>query len=461
MHATEVHEPARAVGNASEDLGSSSSQTGDAEFSSNEKPPAMRASERRGNDHRRDLFIAMAGAALGIVLAGVLVLNLNRSRATFNAAEAPEATHPAVLSASPGPNLVQIDDAQMTSIKLEPASLRTFRAEKIATGKIGFNEDLMTPVFSPYAGRIVSLLAKPGEAVKRGSALFEIDTPDLVQAEQDLIAARITVTKSRTVLDLATRSEDRQHRLYLNKAVAFKDWDLAEADLKNADRDVHSAENALAAARSRVRLFGKTDEEIENIESNRQIDRISRVSSPLAGTIIARKVGPGQYVKPDSPDPLFTIADLSTVWLLADVYESDVPLIRVRQPVEVSVSAYPNESFTARITYIGASADPATHRVSVRSVVENHRHKLKPEMFASFHVVTNSEIQSLAVPVSAIVHDGGKTSVWVKQSGNQFVRREVGVGLEQSGFVQVLSGMEAGDRVVSEGAIFISNSASL
>ena len=357
-------------------------------------------------------------------------------------------------------NLVRIDDEQMPSITIEPVSSLPFLAEKVATGKIGFNEDVMTPVFSPYTGRIVRLLVKPGDNVDTATPLFEIDTPDLVQAGQDLIAASISVPKAKTTLDLATRAEDRQHRLYLNKAVALKDWEQAEADLRNAERDLHSAESALSAARSRLRAFGKSDEEIAKIENDRQIDRITRVLSPIAGTTVARKVGPGQYVKPDSADPLFTIADLSTVWLLADVHEVDVPLIKIGQRVEVHVAAYPNESFTARIAYISPSVDPATHRVGLRSVVENRGQRLKPEMFASFRVVTNSETQSLAVRTSAIVREGDKTSVWVAQGRNRFARRDVTTGVQQGGYVQIVSGLQLGEQVVSEGGLLIGNAAS-
>src|SRR6266404_630679 len=358
------------------------------------------------------------------------------------------------------PNLVRIDEKQTPSITIESVSSRSFLAEKVATGKIGFNEDVMTPVFSPYTGRIVRLLARPGDAVNRGTPLFEIEPPDLVQVGQDLIAASINVPRARTVIELATRAEDRQHRLYLNKAVALKDWEQAEADLRNAERDLRAAENALAGARSRLRVFGKTEEEIAKIENDRQINQIARVLSPIAGTTVTRIVGPGQYVKPDSTDPLFTIADLSTVWLLADVYEADMPLIKVGQRIEVQVGAYPNEAFTARIAYVSPSVDPATHRVGLRSVVENSHHRLKPEMFASFRVVTNREIQSLAVPTSAIVREGDKTSVWVAQDRNHFTRRDVKTGIQQGGYVQILSGLQFGEKVVSGGGLLIGNAAS-
>jgi cobalt-zinc-cadmium efflux system membrane fusion protein len=419
-------------------------------------PATARSSQKTNKVSKR---IIACGIVLSAILLAMLIWLVDaRVKSTTRQAEETSVTQEA--SENDRPNLIRIADQQLQSVKLELVAMQPFRAEKTATGKISFNEEVMTPVFSPYAGRIVRLSAKPGDAVKRGATLFEIDTPDLVQAEQDLISAGIAASRANSGLALASKAEDRQHRLYINKAVALKDWEQAEADSKNAERDVHSAQSALAAARSRLHAFGKTDQEIAKVENDREIDRVARVASPFAGTIVARKVGPGQFVKPDSPDPLFSIADLSTVWLLADVYESDVPLIKNGQPVQVHVSAYPEESFDAHVEYIGATVDPATHRVAVRSVVENRGHKLKPEMFASFRLLTASEVQALAVPVSAIVHDGGKTSVWVKQSGNQFGRREVAVGLEQAGYVQILSGLQAGDEIVSEGSIFISNIAS-
>jgi cobalt-zinc-cadmium efflux system membrane fusion protein len=398
------------------------------------------------------LLVIVAVAVIVIALGAVKAFLLYRTAQTSHAVEARNATEPNKLK----PAVLKIDQLQMKNIKLETVGTQTFRVEKIATGKIAFNEDVVTPIFSPYTGRIVRLLAKPGDVVKRGSPLFEIDTPDLVQAETDMLTALTAVAKARTTLELARRTEDRQHRLYLNKAVSLKDWEQAEADVKHAESDLRSAEAALASARDRLRVFGKSDAEIAAIERDRKIDRITKVLSPISGTITSRKVGPGQYVKPDSPDPLFTIANLSTMWMLANVYESDVALIKVGQPVEVRLMAYPNEVFKARISYISPAVDPSTRRVAVRCVVENRGRKLKPDMFASFRIITNSEVHALAVPVSAIVHEGEKTSVWVKQA-DHFVRREVAIGLEQNGYVQVLSGLQAGEEIVSEGGLFLSS----
>jgi len=409
------------------------------------------------NQRSRQLFSRRAVILVSILAAVGIIIALASTR-ILSKASTPDPTATEADTAR-DPGSVTIDPSQIQSIKLETAGSQTFRAEKIATGKIAFNEEVMTPVFSPYSGRVIRLLAKPGDVIKRGSPLIEIDTPDLVQNETDLITASIGLAKSNSMLELARRTENRQHHLYLNKAVSLKDWEQAESDLKNAERDVRSAESALEAARARLRVFGKTEPEIGRIETEREVDRLMRVPSPIAGTITARKVGPGQYVKPDSPDPLFTIADLSTIWLLADVYESDAPLLKVGQPVEVKVGAFAEESFTARISYISPSVDPTTHRIAVRAVINNRGQRLKPEMFASFRITTNAAIESLAVPVSAVIRDSGKASVWIAQDRNQFVKREVTVGLIQNGYAQITGGIKRGEEIVVDGSLFLNNAA--
>lgn len=364
---------------------------------------------------------------------------------------------PSAMSPPSEGNLVTVDDHQMQRLKLEVVSTRAFRVEKSTIGRIAFNEDHSTPIFSPYAGRIVQLLAKPGDEIKPGSRLCEIQSPDLVQAESALISARSAAIKSKNQLELARRVASRAQDLYQMKAIPQKDFEQAQSDLRNAESDLRAAEGALAAARDGLRVFEKTDAEITRIEEERRIDRLMPVFSPIAGTVVARKVGPGQYVRPDSPDPLFTVADLSTMWLLANVYEADISLIHVGQVVEVRVTAYPNELFRARITYIAASVDPTTHRVAVRAELANPGRKLKPEMFASFRILTSADVQSPAVPVGAIVRDGEMATVWIATAPKQFAPRVVKLGLQQNGMIQILSGVQAGEQVVTEGGVFLSS----
>src|SRR5712691_4050360 len=412
------------------------------------------------------LVVQPAGAlhvwrALGWVILGALlavgIMTALPMRQTMVASIRGE-TQSVLEIQSPGPaavnadiSTVRINTPQMQHIALATVTMQGFREEKIATGKIAFNEEFMTPVFSPYAGRVTRVIAKPGDVVKLTSPLLELYTPDFIQAQSDLIGnATAALAKAKNALSLTRRNEERQRQLYLEKAAALKEWQQAQADVTNAESDVRAAEAALLAARDKLRAFGKSEAEIARIEQG-HTDRVVTVTSPLAGTITARKVGPGQFIRQDNTDPLFVIADLAQMWMLANVYESDVPWIKVGQPVEVRVMAYPEEVFRATITYIGAAVDPTTHRVDVRAVVDNPAQKLKPEMFATFRIITQADRQYLAVPLSAVVRDGDKASVWVAQPEHQFVRREVKLGLEQNGYVQILSGVQAGEQVVTEG----------
>jgi cobalt-zinc-cadmium efflux system membrane fusion protein len=370
-------------------------------------------------------------------------------------------TPPAGSKTAPVPT-VSLNTAQHTQVRLTPVMARNFRAEKCATGKIAYNDDLLSPVFAPYAGRVLRVLAKPGDVVKPGTPLLEMYTPELIQAQTDLIGnATATLVKANTALGLARRNEARQHQLYTDKAAALKDWQQAQADLQNAEQDVQAAEATLLAARDKLRTFGKTERAIAQIEQRRAIERVAMVSAPLAGTITARKVGPGQFIRQDNTDPLFTIADLGQMWMIANVYESDIPFISPGQAVEVQVMAYPSRRFHGVIAYIGTAVDPSTHRVEVRTVVDNRERQLKPEMFATFRILTTDDRPYTAVPLYAVIRDGDKASLWVAQPEQQFVRHEVSLGLEQDGFVQVLSGVQAGEQVVAEGALLLENLAGL
>ena len=298
--------------------------------------------------HRCRLVVGPLALAVGI-LGAILVRHEWGARVpaeTPHVAEAPSPNAPTPTTEGPG---MSLEASQLAQLTVAPVGLRTFREETRATGKIAFNEDAMTPIFSPVPGRVTRLLAKPGDVITPGTSLVELYAPDLVQAEASLIGAVTGLAKARTALTLAQRIEARQHELYQEQAAARKDWEQAQADRQNAASDVQAAEAALAGARDVLRLFGKSEAEVARIEHTRTIDRLMTVVSPIAGTITARKLGPGQYLRPDNPDPLFLVADLSTMWLVAQVYEADVPRLQVGQPVDVHVMAYPTEGFHATI----------------------------------------------------------------------------------------------------------------
>ena len=278
-----------------------------------------------------------------------------------------------------------------------------------------------------------------------------------MQPQNDFIAAVTAMNKARSQLELAKIAEKRFKDLYEGKAAPLKEWQQAQAQLVGAQNDLRSAEITIEAVRARLRIVGFTDDEIAALREKGTVRRATPILAPIDGTITARKVGPGQYVRNDTGEALYVIADLSTMWLKAQVPEIDIPLVRVGQELEVKVSALPALLFKARIVVISAGADAATRRVVVRSEVPNPEGALKSEMFASFKIATGADEPTPAVPVEAVIREGDLATVWVEDEPMLFKRRKVKLGMEQEGRVQIREGLKEGERVVTRGAIFVDN----
>ncbi|WP_316195997.1 MULTISPECIES: efflux RND transporter periplasmic adaptor subunit [unclassified Bradyrhizobium] len=379
-----------------------------------------------------------AAAVLALALTGWFVLH----------SEGRSADAPAVMTAQPDVNVVdqsvEITEHQAGSFKVLPAETRSFRITKNAVGSIDFNQNMLVQVFTPNPGKIVDTFFNIGDEVKKGETLFTIDSPDLLQSESTLLA-------SAGVLALQTRKLARVKQLLQTGGGAQKDVDQATSDQQTAEGNYKAARNA-------VRIFGKTDTEIDRILADRKVDSILIVPSPINGRIVARTAAPGFYAQPGTAPAPYTLADLSTMWMIANVIEIDAPAYRLGQPVEVTVPAYPTEIFRGHVTTLGLNIDPTTHRQLVRSVIEDPEHKLRAGMLASFTIETEQPRQSVAVPSEAVVREGdGTMTVWVSADHRRFVRRIVKTGLEQDGWRQIVEGLAAGEEVASTGAIFLSN----
>ena len=339
---------------------------------------------------------------------------------------------------------VELSDSQLASVKVEPAGERVFAIEKSAVGSIDFNQEMAVQVFTPYQGRIVGLFATVGDEVKKGQTLFTIDSPDLLQAESTLIAAA-------GVLEFTTRNLARLKQLYTTKAISQK-------DLEQTVSDQQTAEGNVRAGRDAVRLFGKTEAEINSIIAKRMADPILVVPSPISGRITARNAAPGLYVQPGNAPAPFSVADTSTMWMLANVAEFDSPDFKVGQEVKVRIMAFPGRVFDGKISTISSTVDPNTHRVWVRSEVADPQHELRAGMFATFVINTGDPIRAAAVPLDGVVREGdGTMTVWVTADRRRFTRRTVRIGLQQDGYRQILEGLQPGELVATEGALFLSN----
>jgi cobalt-zinc-cadmium efflux system membrane fusion protein len=356
-----------------------------------------------------------------------------------------------------GPDFQRVVADQMHQLQIVKVDNYAFRAQSSAIGQIGYNEDASTSVMTPFSGRVTRLIAKPGDQVKRGDPLLEIDSPEQLTPQNDFIAAQAAKRKASSQHNLAQIVEKRVRDLHEGKAAPSKDLQAAEAQLASAENDLRSADTALEAARARLRIVGRTDAEIAQLEQNGLLSRVTTITAPIGGTVVSRKVGPGQHVKADSGEALYTIADLSTMWLKAQIFEQDIPQVRIGQEIEARVSAVPNRIFKARIDAINAAPDLATRRVIVRAEIENADGLLKAEMFAMFKISVDDVSTTPAVPTDAVIREGNIATVWVETEPMLFKRRVVEIGVQQDGLTQIRKGLASGESVVARGAIFVDN----
>jgi cobalt-zinc-cadmium efflux system membrane fusion protein len=339
---------------------------------------------------------------------------------------------------------VELSEKQAGSLKIGTVESRNFERFKTAVGTIDFNENVLVQISTQYPGKIIKAFFNVGDDIKQGEILFTIDSPDLLLAESTLLA-------SAGVLELQKRTLARVTQL-------IKAGGSAQKDVDQATSDQQTAEGNYKAARNAARVFGKTDAEIDRILDERKVDSTLVVPSPISGRIIARNAAPGFLTQPGSTPAPYTVADVSTMWMIANVIETDAPAYKVKQEVEVKVPAYPDRVFKGHVTTVGATIDPTTHRQLVRSEIDDPEHLLRSGMFASFKIHVGEPIRSLAVPANGIVREGdGTMTVWVTADRRRFTKRTVKVGLQQNGWDQILEGLEPGDVVVTDGAVFLSN----
>jgi membrane fusion protein, heavy metal efflux system len=340
---------------------------------------------------------------------------------------------------------VKLSDSQLSSIGTAPVAEREFKVQTQAVGNIDFNEDLSTQVFSPYQGRIIRAYVDLGDAVKKDQVLFTIESPDFIAAESTLISAAATLDQTNSALN-------RAKKLYEVKGIDQNDYETAIANQQ-------TAEGALKAARDAVAIFGRTQEQIDHIVATRQVDPALIVKSPIAGRITARNASPGLLVQPGNPPAPYSVADVSSMWMLANVPETDSADIRVGQRVSATVLALPGRTFEGKIAALGAVVDPNSRRITVRAEIKDPKHELRSDMFATFFIRTSEPLHSLGVPLSGVVREGdGTMSVWVVGSDpHVFTRHVVKIGLQQDGYDQILDGLTPGTTVAVSGAIFLSN----
>jgi cobalt-zinc-cadmium efflux system membrane fusion protein len=315
------------------------------------------------------------------------------------------------------------------------------------SGKVQFNEDRLVRVQSPVTGRVVEVVARTGDVVEPGHRLVVLDSPDLAQAKSDYAKAIADGDRSDKALRLT-------RELYEAKAVAQKEVREAENDYRKA-----TAERERAA--SRLRTLGITDEHLREVGERADTTTRVAVTAPRSGVIVERNVNPGQvvaYGQSDTPLNLFVIADLSAMWVLADVYEPDIPKVRLGQSITVTPPCCPDQRFEGRVSYISDIVDKETRTVKVRAVVPNRGRALKAEMFVKVRIGTDVT-RVLAMPQSAVHRENGDTFVLIDRGNGTYARRPVRLGADFDGVVEVLDGVTPNDQVVTSGGILLKKNA--
>jgi membrane fusion protein, heavy metal efflux system len=317
-------------------------------------------------------------------------------------------------------------------IKIETVQEASGASTTSLPGRVSFDEDHTQRVASPIDGRAVAILVKAGDRVHSGQALVQLSSPSvgLIQADAQ---------KAMSDLSVSEKAAERVHKLQAEGAVAEKEVAQSEGELKKARSDY-----ARATAQLKALGVSPSDPTVS-----------AALRAQVTGVVIERNVLVGQEVRADQATPLLTISSLDTVWVLADAYEQDLGLVAEGDGVSIQVPAYPGEKFAGKVGHIGEVVDPATRTVKIRCIVPNKDHRLKPEMFAKVEISDNGRSKVMAIASKAVLTDGDRTYVIVATEGNVFRIRRVDVGPETDGRIRILGGLTPGEKVVTEGAIFM------
>jgi len=335
------------------------------------------------------------------------------------------------------PNDVELEPAMLTNIKVETVAAEQGRGSLSGTGKVQFNEDRTVRILAPLPGQVVDFQARVGDSIAEDQVLFSIKSREVASLVTDYL-------QSQRDLDLAQKTYNMNKDLFEHQAASRISFQQAENDLAKANTQVARGEEGL-------RVLGIDPKEAVKDGGLRSV---IPVRSPMAGTLIDRNLTPGQFVQADST-ALLTIADLTTVWVLVDVFERDIHLIQVGQKVQVVAAAYPDRRFPASVERISDKVDPDSRTLKVRLLVSNPNVLLKPEMFITSSLELSGGGAAISVPAGAVFTEDGKSYVFAAKTDRRFERRLIVAAPDAEGRLRVTSGLRVGDRIVTDGAMLL------
>jgi len=385
------------------------------------------------------------GTRLSVVLVTAAAITAALLESGCSRGQAANANSPqqsvANSSTSPSEPALDLSSSQLSSIKIEPVGSYLFPVEKDAVGNIDFDEDLSVQVFPAYQGTILKTFAELGARVQKDQPLYTIKSPDLIQAESNLIGAAAT-------FELTNKELVRVQGL----------GGIAEREKEQATSDQQTAEGALKAARDAVLVFGKTNAEIDQMIASRKTDPALVVRSPISGKVTYKVAQPGFLVQPGNAPAPYSVADVAIKWMLANISEAEIPFFHLGQQVQVKVMAYPDHMFQGKVSKIYETVDPNTHRVTIRSEIADPNDELRPGMLANFVIRVRNPVEATAIPANGVVREAdGTMTAWITTDRRRFSQRIIKIGLRNDDRVQVLDGLRRGELVVTDNAVFLSN----
>jgi len=342
----------------------------------------------------------------------------------------------AAANSSDNPQLFAIPQEQIAHIQIVTVEPTTLTRMLRLTGAVAFNGFATTPVLTQVGGPVSRIVVSPGQTVHKGEPLLYVASPDYSQ----LRAAHL---KAKDAYELAEKSYARAKDLYDHHAIATRDLEAAESARNQAQADLQSSEQNL-----RILGFRNPDEPAKNSAE-------LPLLAPISGEIVERLVAPGQVIQAGATQA-FTISNMSTVWVLVNVYQQDLPYVRVGDPVTITTDAYPGTQLSGKISYVGAALDATTRSLSARIDVKNPGEKLKKDMYVAATVQAGKIPNALTVPNASVLRDSeNEPFVYVLVGSNQFKRQPVRIGETANGVVQVMSGLSPADRVAGDGSLFL------
>jgi cobalt-zinc-cadmium efflux system membrane fusion protein len=378
-------------------------------------------------------------AAVAAIFAGAAGLLLAACGSGPGESESKMTSYTATESASETAELFTVPKQEMAHIKV--VSVEKTKLQRILrlTGAVAYNQFKTAPVFSAIGGPVHEILVAPGETVKAGTPLLTVNSPDYS-------LARSAYIKAKDALQLADKQFRRAQDLYEHGAIAEADLQSAESVRTQGEADMVSSQDAL-------RALGITDPDALVKNPTKATLQVP-VLSPINGEVVERLVGPGQLLQAGATQ-CFTVSDTSEVWVLVNVYQSDLPYVHVGDAVEINTETYP-DMFHGRISYIAPALDPATRTLQSRIVTENPGKKLKKDMYVSALVQAGVNPNALTVPDASVLRDTeNQPYVYVQTDGNKFARRVVKLGQSNAGRTEITDGLTEGERVVGDGALFL------